>query len=163
MAARRFLFVMVCALALSSPAVAGESGSASALVERGRYLVEVAGCNDCHTAGYADAAGEVPEREWLKGSPLGFRGPWGTTYASNLRLYMADMTQTQWLAEARTLETRPPMPWFNVRAMSTRDLRAIYRYIRDLGPDGKPVPEFVPPEREPDGPYVQWPMPSGTQ
>ena len=25
--------------------------------ERGRYLIKIAGCNDCHTAGYAEAAG----------------------------------------------------------------------------------------------------------
>lgn len=163
MVVQRFLFIMACTIALSSPAAAGESGDDPALVERGRYLVEVAGCNDCHTAGYADAAGEVPEREWLKGSPLGYRGPWGTTYASNLRLYMADMTEAQWLERARTLKTRPPMPWFNVRAMSTRDLRAVYRFIRDLGPIGKPAPAFVPPDQEPGGPYVQWPVPPETR
>ena len=26
-------------------------------LERGRYVVEIGGCNDCHTAGYAEAAG----------------------------------------------------------------------------------------------------------
>jgi len=57
-------------------------------LDRGRYLVKIAGCNDCHTAGYAETAGKVPEKQWLTGDQLGWRGPWGTTYAANLRLYM---------------------------------------------------------------------------
>ena len=31
--------------------------SKSKLIERGRYLVKIAGCNDCHTAGYPEAGG----------------------------------------------------------------------------------------------------------
>lgn len=48
-------------------------------VERGRYLVKTSGCNDCHTAGYAESGGNVPEKEWLSGNQLGWCGPWGTT------------------------------------------------------------------------------------
>ena len=55
-------------------------------VERGQYLVQIGGCNDCHTAGYAEKAGNVPESEWLIGAPVGFKGAWGTSYAANLRL-----------------------------------------------------------------------------
>ena len=57
-------------------------------LDRGRYLVKIAGCNDCHTTGYAEAGGKIPEKQWLTGDQLGFRGPWGTTYPINLRLYM---------------------------------------------------------------------------
>ena len=56
--------------------------------DRARYVIKIAGCNDCHTTGYAEAAGKIPEKDWLKGDSMGWRGPWGTTYASNLRLYM---------------------------------------------------------------------------
>ena len=55
-------------------------------VERGRYLAIIGGCNDCHTDGYLQAEGDVPEDRWLLGSPVGWRGPWGTTYPPNLRL-----------------------------------------------------------------------------
>lgn len=55
-------------------------------VLRGRYLVQVVGRNDCHTQGYPEAGGKVDEKLWLSGSTLGWRGPWGTTYAVNLRL-----------------------------------------------------------------------------
>jgi hypothetical protein len=32
------------------------------------------------------------------------------------------------------------MPWFNLRDMSDDDLRAVYRFIRDLGPKGERAP-----------------------
>ena len=63
-----------------------------AAIERGRYLVKIGGCNDCHTPGYAQSGGKVPEAQWLSGVPLGFNGPWGTSYASNLRLSAQSIT-----------------------------------------------------------------------
>jgi mono/diheme cytochrome c family protein len=78
---------------LAQPEGSGKRGLADSgqddLIERGRYLVRITGCNDCHTEGYAEAGGEVPEEQWLKGSALGWRGPWGTTYGTNLRIYFA--------------------------------------------------------------------------
>ncbi|HZP39353.1 MAG TPA: c-type cytochrome [Methylomirabilota bacterium] len=130
-----------------------------ALVDRGRYLVKIAGCNDCHTPRYTETGGAVPEAEWLTGDRLGWRGPWGTTYAINLRLHMNGMTEQQWITAARTVRARPPMPWFALRDMSDEDLRAIYRFVRSLGPRGGPAPAYVPPDRTPPAPYVQFPAP----
>ena len=144
-------------LAGSLAAHAQEAKKADPAVARGRYLVSIAGCNDCHTPNFAPSGGKTPEREWLTGDALGWRGPWGTTYAPNLRLSMQQMDEAQWVKKARTLSTRPPMPWFNVRRMSDADLRAIYRYVRHLGPAGKPAPDYVPPDKTPSGPYVQFP------
>ncbi len=143
-------------LATLLPAQAAD-GASSALVERGRYLVNVAGCNDCHTPGYAAAEGQVSEKLWLTGDALGWSGPWGTTYATNLRLYMTRHTEASWLQTARHFKPRPPMPWFNVHAMSDRDLRALYRYVRHLGPAGEPAPAYVPPGGTPQGPAVRFP------
>jgi mono/diheme cytochrome c family protein len=140
-------------LALSFPALAQKTDKD---VERGRYLIRIAGCNDCHTANYAMRGGKVPETEWLTGDALGWRGPWGTTFAPNLRLYMRNLTEEEWVNKARTLSTRPPMPWFNVNHMSRGDLRAIY-HVRHLGPAGKPAPEYVPPDKTPAQPFIQFP------
>ena len=126
-------------------------------IERGRYLARIAGCNDCHTPGYGPSAGQVPEKDWLVGDVLGFRGPWGTTYPTNLRTYMQEISEQQWLKAARTMEPRPPMPWFNLRAMSDPDLRALYRFVRSLGSAGKPAPAYVPPDKQPQPPFVQFP------
>ena len=109
-----------------------------ALADHGRYLVKIAGCNDCHTPGYMANAGKVDEKVWLTGDRLGWSGPWGTTYAVNLRLYMKDMTEAEWLTTARNMKARPPMPWFALEVMSDRDLRAIFQYVKTLGPAPSP-------------------------
>jgi hypothetical protein len=70
-----------------------------------------------------------------------------------LRLVADRLSEKQWLLHARN-QWRPPMPWFNLVAMSDQDLLAIYRYLRHLGPAGKPAPAFVPPDRKPTAPVV---------
>ena len=123
---------------------------------RGKYLVQIAGCNDCHTPGYTASAGRVAETLWLTGDQLGWRGPWGTTYASNLRLLVKDISANQFVKLARG-ELRPPMPWYNLRAMTDRDVKAIYAYLKHLGPAGQPAPHYVPADKTPGGPFVQFP------
>ena len=101
----------------------------------------------------------MPEKDWLTGDALGWRGPWGTTYAANLRLYFSGgLTEAQWLARARSMEPRPPMPWFNLRAMSDADLSAIYRFAKASGPAGQPAPAYLPPGQQPPQPYIQFPQ-----
>jgi mono/diheme cytochrome c family protein len=129
----------------------------AALVKRGRYLVQIAGCNDCHTPGYAQSGGKVDEKLWLIGDPLGWRGPWGTTYAANLRLSLQPMREEGWIQYARSAKMRPPMPWFALRDMSEDDLRALYGYIKALPVTGDRVPAYVKPGETPKGPYVQFP------
>lgn len=148
---------LAIALGLSAGSAWSSSDRPRDGVARGRYLVQTAGCNDCHSPGYIQQAGKTPESTWLTGDMLGWRGPWGTTYATNLRLLLARMSEAQWIKHARTMEPRPPMPWFNVRAMSDADLRAIYLYVRAAGPSGQPAPAYVPPGQPAAGPVVQFP------
>jgi mono/diheme cytochrome c family protein len=147
--------ILAAAVAAAMPAYAQKSEDAQ--LKRGRYLVQIGGCNDCHTPAYPEKGGKVPEAQWLIGDALGWHGPWGTTYATNLRLYMQGLTEDQWVKTAKNLKARPPMPWFNVREMTTGDLRAMYRYIRHLGPAGKPAPAYLPPDKTPPQPYVAFP------
>jgi len=84
------------------------TASATSPVERGQYLVTVAGCNDCHTPFKMGAHGPEPDMtRMLAGHPqnlamppapssqgpwiwsgaatnTAFAGPWGVSYASNL-------------------------------------------------------------------------------
>ena len=90
------------ALSVAVAQQAAEKKTMSADAKRGRYLVQIAGCNDCHTPGYAPAGGKVEEKLWLTGDQLGYRGPWGTTYPSNLRLLVKDMTADQFVKHARS-------------------------------------------------------------
>jgi mono/diheme cytochrome c family protein len=123
--------------------------------ERGRYLMIAGGCNDCHTPGYMQTDGQVPEALWLTGDAVGFQGPWGTTYPSNLRLYAEQLTEAQWLARVRQ-PMRPPMPWFNLREMTDEDLVAMYHYLRALGPAGDPAPAGVGPGMAVETPYIEF-------
>jgi hypothetical protein len=36
-------------------------------------------------------------------------------------------------------KTRPPVTWFNVRAMEENDLRSQFRYIKSLGESGERI------------------------
>ena len=107
-------------------AVAATGPSDAELLAQGEYLVRIAGCNDCHTPGWAQNGGDAPREQWLVGTNVGWSGPWGTTYAANLRMYMQSLSEEQWLKKAKSLKTRPPMPWFTVQQMNTADLRAIH-------------------------------------
>ena len=143
-------------LAVVTPVFAEESEETT--IERGRYIVEIGGCNDCHTLGFPENGGTSPEDSRLRGSPLGFSGPWGTTYPANLRQYFSLITQDEWLQTAKTLRTKPPMPWWSVNAMTEKDSKAVYAYITSLGATDDAVPAYLPPGQKPTQPYIQWPL-----
>ena len=161
------LSLAVMALAACSAPAAPETTAAkpaglsseAELLARGEYLVRIAGCNDCHTPAYAENQGKVPKEHWLTGSPLGFNGPWGTTYPTNLRLRMQDFSEDEWLAYSANLRTRPLMPDFAVRDMTEDDRRALYRFIHGLGPAGQKAPDYLPPGQAPTPPYLQMVLP----
>jgi cytochrome c553 len=92
-----------------SPTLRAEAGAASSdPVERGRYLVAITGCNDCHTPFKMGTHGPEPDRtRLLSGHPAeaelapppaatgawiwsgsatntAFAGPWGVSIARNL-------------------------------------------------------------------------------
>ncbi|MDD5366893.1 MAG: cytochrome C [Gallionellaceae bacterium] len=140
---------------LAQTATAADPGDGAKLIERGQYLIRVSGCNDCHTPGYPESDGKVPAQQWLTGSPVGFQGPWGTSYPGNLRLRLHGLSEAQWLARARQ-PMRPPMPWFNLSAMTDRDLVAIYRFVRNLGPAGEPAPAAAAPGVQVATPYIEF-------
>jgi mono/diheme cytochrome c family protein len=140
---------------LSGMHPAAASSTDDKQIERGRYLVATSGCNDCHTPGYPQADGKLPVKQWLTGSPVGFQGPWGTTYPANLRVSMSTLSESQWLQKARN-PMRPPMPWFSLREMSDNDLLAIYHFVRSLKPVGEPAPAYAAPNQAVNTPYYDF-------
>lgn len=134
------LSLLAAGVAVGQPA---RDAKAVAL-SRGEYLTRIGGCNDCHTPGYAEKSDSTPVSQWLTGVPVGFQGPWGTSYAANLRLTVQGMNEAQWLKFAR-LPRLPPMPWYSLRDMSDADLVALYQFIRSLGPQGEKMPAAVAP------------------
>ena len=79
-------------------------------VDEGKRISVIGGCHDCHTVGYSESAGMIDPAAALKGNPVGFRGPWGTTYAVNLRLEAAEKTEDEWVEYTHTFEAKPQCP-----------------------------------------------------
>jgi mono/diheme cytochrome c family protein len=160
----RFAAVTVLALAAAAgctqkaaaPPPAEPLVAAADKIAAGRYLVKIGSCNDCHTAGYAEKGGDVPEENWLMGDAPGFNGPWGTTYPANLRLSVQAMDEEAWVGAMHARKAKPPMPWPAINAMNEQDLRAIYQFIHALGPKGAPAPVAQPPGQQPTGPYYYY-------
>jgi len=123
-------------------------------IEHGRHIVRIAGCNDCHTPGFMEDP-KVPESQWLTGTSVGWRGPWGTTYPSNLRRHLAAWDDPQaWMRMVRSREGLPPMPWPNLHAMTDEELLSVYAYIRSLPVTGEIMPAPVPPDQTPSTPWL---------
>ncbi len=149
-----FTTMVLAAIPLFAASIpATRAAESDETLARGRYLVTIGGCNDCHTPGYVQADGQIAERDWLTGSAVGFQGAWGTTYPTNLRLLAARLSETEWLARTRAPQ-RPPMPWFALSQMTESDRRAIWSFIRTLGPSGSPAPDYVLPGRTPLTPVI---------
>src|ERR1700740_821759 len=65
--------VSAAALAAAAISYAAAALAADPQVERGQYLVNIAGCNDCHTPGYF--LGKPDMARFLGGSEVGFEIP----------------------------------------------------------------------------------------
>ena len=139
-----------CFAALSQlPASADEPS-----VERGLYVSIVGGCHDCHTEGYSESGGAIDPEKALKGSTVGRQGPWGTSYPGNLRRDVANLSEDGFIRMVKSVELKPPMPWYNVRRMTEDDLRSLYRYVQSLGEPGDNVPQFVAPGDRVNTPFI---------
>nr|WP_216821323.1 hypothetical protein [Marinobacterium profundum] len=144
--------LLMSALALQS-VLSMAAQEDTAVIERGRYLVGVGGCNDCHTTGYAEIGEVMPESERLLGSGVGFAGPWGVSYPANLRLKVAQLQPEQWRQRIRA-GGMPPMTWPSLQLMTPEDQQAVYQYLRSLGPAGMDAPASVLPGRPIPTPYI---------
>jgi len=141
---------------------AQQSAAGSAMVERGRYLVGITGCHDCHSP---KTAGMTPDlSRALSGRPAttplpsatkdevrasldltAWTGPWGQSVASNLTPDPATGIGSRY-SEASFIQTmrtgkkpngtavQPPMPSEVYQNMTDEDLRAIWAYLRTIKP-----------------------------
>src|SRR5262245_42140427 len=117
------------------------SGAAQDPVERGRYLVAIAACSDCHTPG--SLLGMPDMNRFLGGSEVGFELPnLGTFHPPNLtpdaETGLGNWTEAQ-IATAITTGTRPAgrplepvMPWMHYANMRPEDSMAIAAYLKTL-------------------------------
>jgi len=131
--------------------------NASNPVAAGQYLMVVAGCHDCHTAGWVEKKGNVPPEDQLSGNPIGYYGPWGTAYAKNLRQVADREGEEHWVKVMRTADGgdgKLPMPWHDAAKFSDKDLRALFQYAKSLGPKPVRLPRGTKPGVKPTGDYI---------
>ena len=148
-------------LAISAPAAAQQQGG-NAAVERGRYLIRITGCHDCHSP---KVQGMTPNLDLaLSGRPsttplpsetktevhaspdlTAWTGPWGFSVASNLTPEPTTGIGTRYneasfIATMRTgkkpngTPIMPPMPSEVYQNMTDDDLKAIFAYLRTVKP-----------------------------
>jgi mono/diheme cytochrome c family protein len=141
--------------------------TAEAKIELGRHLTVVAGCIDCHTPGTLYGKPDMTRN--LAGSELGWTGPWGTTYPTNLT---PDSTGIGWWTEEQIVTAfrtgvrpdgspvLPPMPWPSYAEFTDEEAYAIAAYIKSLPPVHHPKVKTLPPGQRPASPTIQFPPPS---
>lgn len=130
---------------------------ASSPVAAGEYLMTVASCHDCHTTGWVEKKGNVAKEDQLTGNPVGYYGPWGTTYGKNLRQVADRHSEDEWVDILRTADHGQgalPMPWHDASKFSDKDLRALYQYAKSLGPKPVRLPRNTKPGVKPTGQYI---------
>jgi hypothetical protein len=143
-------------------------------VGRGEYLVNIMGCNDCHTPMGPDGrpqtqfklAGHPPGAPVATspGGPFGsfaltntsWAGPWGVSFSRNLTpdadTGLGTWTEADFIKAMRTghkpngAVMLPPMPWPAYAHATDEDLQALWAYLRSLAPIKNAVPNNLPPQ-----------------
>jgi mono/diheme cytochrome c family protein len=140
-------------------------------VNRGRYLVEIAGCGACHTDGAL--IGEPNAARLFAGSQLGvaFTDPFsrmlpGIAYPSNItpdpRTGLGNWSEVQIAAAIRSGDPTSGaahlivMPWPLYQYLSDEDVSAIVKYLRSTPAIENQVPKRVAPGARATTPYVYY-------
>lgn len=129
-----------------------------AQIGRGKYLVNLGGCNDCHTPGYF--FGKPDMARFLGGSEVGFEIPGlGVFHGPNLTPH-PETGLGKWsageIATAITTGKRPDgrvlapiMPWHAFANLAAGDVRAIVAFLQSLPPVENKVPGPFGPSEKP--------------
>jgi mono/diheme cytochrome c family protein len=158
------LTLISCAKQTPAPPVVTEAEQ----VARGQYLIHVVGCNDCHTPGYFYGAPDTTR--FLSGSELGWKGPWGVSYARNItpdqQTGIGAWSESDIVTAIRTGKRPdgrmllPPMPWPDFVNLSDEDAIAIAKYLKSIPPVAHQVPDILPPTVKATGSIIEFPPPS---
>jgi hypothetical protein len=119
-------------------------------VKRGRFLVNVIGCADCHTP-VDNHHVPIPGMDFSGGQV--FHAPWGTVASANITPDPSGIPyydQAMFLRAMRTglvgtRELSKTMPWAVLSNMTDEDLAAILAYLKTLKPIAHRVDNSEPP------------------
>jgi mono/diheme cytochrome c family protein len=139
---------LTASVCLALPASADD-----AQIARGRFLVTIAGCSDCHTPGAL--LGSPDMKRYLGGSDVGFAIPGaGVFVGENLTpdkdTGLGKWTDAQIIAAFRTGKTpegrdlSPVMPYPALSHLSDEDAQAIVAFLRSLPAVSNEVKNFGP-------------------
>lgn len=128
---------------LGAAATANAADKSSRQIDRGKYLVTLGGCSDCHTPG--NFLGKPDFSRFLGGSEVGFEIPHlGVFYGPNLtpdpETGLGKWTEAQIVTAITTGKTpegrelAPAMPWRDFAHLRKGDARAIAAYLKSLPP-----------------------------
>jgi mono/diheme cytochrome c family protein len=156
------VIIIAAGMFFAGPTSEAQQASGNAQVERGRYLVTITGCHDCHSPKVKEMEPDLTRA--LSGRPAttalpsetktevhasldltAWTGPWGYSVASNLTPEPTTGIGTRYneasfLATMRTgkkpngTPIMPPMPSVVYQNMTDDDLRAIFAYLRTIKP-----------------------------
>ena len=89
------------------------------------------------------------------GDLTAWAGPWGVSFAGNLtpdETGLAGWNEEGFIKTMRTgkhmgvgRDLLPPMPWYDLAALTDNDLKAVFAYLRTLKPVKNQVPSPIPP------------------
>lgn len=129
-------------------------------IERGKYLVNLAGCNDCHTPGYF--LGKPDMTRYLGGSDVGFELPGlGVFHGPNLTpdkttglggwtdAQIVKALQSGMRPDGRMLA--PIMPWHAFAKLTRPDVDSIVAFLRSIPAVQNKVPGPFGPNETPTG------------
>jgi mono/diheme cytochrome c family protein len=156
-------------IALALFLVAASAASAETPVERGKYLVTITGCNDCHTPG--GMLGQPDAKRILGGSDVGFGDPasgvWvGGNLTPDKETGLGQWTTDQIIAALTKGETPQRrklseiMPWPALSHLTREDVQAIAAYLQSLPPVKNAVPGPFKAGETPTTPYVSTVIPA---
>jgi mono/diheme cytochrome c family protein len=148
----------LCAVAAVLVVSLTAAHAADPQVERGKYLVNFGGCNDCHTPGYF--FGKPDMTRHLGGSEVGFLMPdRGVFHGPNLtpdkETGLGNWTRDQIVTALQTgvrpdgRELAPIMPWRAFAKLTKADATAIAAYLKSLPPVKNKVPGPFGPSEKP--------------
>ena len=142
-----FRFVLAASL-LVLMAAFQPAAAADPQVARGKYLVTIVGCSDCHTPG--SLLGKPDMQQYLGGSDVGFAMPNGVFVGPNLTPDKQPGLRkwtTEEIVRAITKGERPDkrvlapiMPYDELATLTRSDVLAIVAYLRSLPAVSRKVP-----------------------
>ena len=148
-------------LTLAAPSGAAETETArgdSGQIGRGKYLVSIAGCSDCHTPG--GLLGSPDMKRYLGGSDVGFSIPGQGVFVGNNLTPDADTGLGKWTADQIVTAIRkgkrpdgtelsPVMPYASFANLTDDDAYAIAAFLRSLPPVSNKVVSYKSGEKVP--------------